>query len=298
MSRFNGFFALVAKLRLGFWGLVLVSCTIIEDKDITSQAELKKVKLTSIDIVQDTHGGSKTIRAKLVEDTTFTISTTPDGVINRYVEWSVPALPNLKLKYRSPITTSHKYYQYYLSNGNLYTFGVQKDTVFAEVYRFRYDASGRMNKVITFINPDLSSNATIDLVSNDTLYYNASGKIEKITRRLASGSMSDFIPSYNNRVTGFTFSGKNYDGNSQGSGNCPNGGSGPDLCGSLSTQGLSNPNANISGPYVNYYDQEQIGLLSSFRLEDARYNNGGFYQCSGTGCGRELAVHRKYTSHS
>ena len=287
MSRFNGFSTVVSKFPIGFWAVLLVSCTIIEDKDITSLADLKKVKLTSIDIFQDTHAGSKTVTAKLVEDATINI-TTPDGILNRYVEWSVPALPSLKLKYRSPITTVHKYYQYYLSNGNLYTFGVQKDTIFAEVYRFRYDATGRLNKIITFINPSLSSSTTIDLASKDTLIYKSSGELEKITRKLPDGSTSDFTSlTYNNRVTGFTFSGKNYDGNSQGSGNCPNNGSGQDLCGSLSTPG-SNPNPNLSGPYVNYYDQKEIGLLNYFQLQDGRYNGSNFYQCSGTACGREL----------
>ncbi len=293
MSHFNGFFTVVSKFRTGFWALLLASCTIIEDSDITSQSELKKVKLTSIDIVQDTHGGSKTVTAKLVEDATVNVST-PDGILTRYVEWSVPALPSLKLKYRSPIATAHKYYQYYLSNGNLYTFGVQKDTIFAEVYRFRYDATGRLNKIITFINPSLSSSTTIDLASKDTLIYKSSGELEKITRKLPDGSMSDFSAfTFNNRLTGFTFGGTNYSNpNSQGSGSCPNGGSGLDLCGSLSVP-FNTGNTNISGPYVNYFDQKQLGLLNSFRLEDGRYsqsnnNQPSFFQCSGTGCGREL----------
>ncbi|HWA35174.1 MAG TPA: hypothetical protein VG737_13635 [Cyclobacteriaceae bacterium] len=150
------------------------SCTIIQDSDIKSAADISNLKLVNITISQATLNGQLGTGIMPLIDKTVSIST-PQGMITRYVEMGAPSFPtNSKMKYRASVPDNAKLYIYYFSTGKPSTLGIYKenivngkvkDSTFYEIYRFRYDANGRVNKFTTFLDP--ISSAT----SNDTLIY-------------------------------------------------------------------------------------------------------------------------------
>ncbi len=163
------------------------SCSIIQDSDIKSAAEASNLKLTLIKIDQavQTSGNFSTVATPLV-DKVVSISTTA-GLVNRYVEFGAPVFPtNGKIKYKTAVADGSKLYVYYFSTGKPSSLGIYKenvvsgkvkDSTFYEVYRFRYDASGRLTKFTTFLNP------TAAPTTNDTLIYGLGNQVATILRR-------------------------------------------------------------------------------------------------------------------
>ncbi len=180
MSRFNGFLRLISRFRTFCWLLLLlISCTIIEDMDITSKAELDNLKLKYIEIVQETNSGNTTSVAKVTTDSVVNIAVS-GSTINRTLWMDWPALGNSKLKLKSGVTTSFKSYTSYIESGKPWTFYLfDKDSVLSELYRFRYDANGRLNRIITNVPFVENGPAT----SNDTIIYDTGGKLSSIIRR-------------------------------------------------------------------------------------------------------------------
>jgi len=186
MSRVIDFARWFSTFRSMGWLFVLMfSCTIIDDSDITSQEELDNLRLKSIEIKQETNSGSSTIVAKVTTDSVINVST-PNGILKRTVWMDWPALGNHKLKLKSGITTAFKTYTSYLESGKPYTFYIfNSDSVLLELYRFRYDANGRLNKIITIVPFVDGGPAT----SNDTLIYETtSGILSSVIRRSADPS--------------------------------------------------------------------------------------------------------------
>jgi hypothetical protein len=106
------------------------------------------------------------------------------------MDW--PALGNSKLKLKGGATTSFRTYTSYLESGKPYTFSVSdKDSILLELYRFRYDASGRLNKIITNVPYVEGGQST----TNDTLIYDVAGNLIRIDRRSSDPSKAGaFIP--------------------------------------------------------------------------------------------------------
>ncbi len=166
---------------------LVCSCSIIQDSDIKSAAEAANLKLTSIQIDQVTQtNGSSTATMTPTVDKSVNISTSA-GLLTRYVEFNAPSFSaTSKIKYRTSVADGSKIYVYYFSSGKPSALGIYKenvvngkvkDSTFYEVYRFRYDASGRLNKFMTFLNP------TAAPTSNDTLIYGAGNQVATVLRR-------------------------------------------------------------------------------------------------------------------
>jgi hypothetical protein len=167
--------------------LLAFSCSIIQDSDIKSAAEVSNLKLTSIKLDQATQaGGTTTATITPVVDKVVNISTAA-GLLTRYIEFNAPVFSaTSKVKYKTAVADGARMYIYYFSTGKPSTFGIYKenivngkvkDSTFYEVYRFRYDASGRMNKFVTFLNP------TAAATSNDTLVFGNANQVTSILRR-------------------------------------------------------------------------------------------------------------------
>lgn len=166
MSRFNGFSRVDSKFRIGFWALLLVSCTIIEDSDITSPNDYSKLKLKGFEIKQSTNKGEQTSTAQ--------ITINASGKIEK-INW--PALGDFKFKFRTPISTSATSLLTYNSAGTLTTFDTQVGSQSVEKYDFLYNSAGQLIRLIssgTFANNIVST--------SDSLIYNTEGRLIKFER--------------------------------------------------------------------------------------------------------------------
>jgi hypothetical protein len=180
MSRFNGFFALFNKLRLGFWTLLLTSCTIIKDSDITSSSDFNKLKLKGFEINQTTNSGDQTNTAQ--------ITLNAQGKTEK-INW--PALGNNKFNFRTSITTSATSLLTYNSTGNLITFDTQVGSQSVERYDFLYNSMGQLIRLIssgTFANNVVST--------SDSLIYNAQERLAKLERTTKSTTGANVKTTY------------------------------------------------------------------------------------------------------
>jgi hypothetical protein len=172
----------------------LLSCTIIEDSDITSQEELDNLKLLSIDLEQQTSGGTSTSAARVTLDKAVNISN--NGVtIKRQIWMDWPALgANSKLKLKSGITTTFRSYASFLEGGKpwtFYLFSNGPDSTIYELYNFRYNSSGRLASVTTRVPYVNGGQAT----TYDTLIYDNGGRL------LNSGGFTRRYPATNTTAT-------------------------------------------------------------------------------------------------
>lgn len=148
--------------------LMIFSCTIIKDEDITDPTQTSKLKLKSIEIKQSLNSGDQTSLA--------TVTLNSSGQIEK-INW--PALGNKKLKFRSGFTSAATSTLSY-TGGKLTTFDTQSGL---EKYVFEYNGAGNLVKLIstgTFANNIVK---TID-----TLYYDTQNRITRLERSLFNGA--------------------------------------------------------------------------------------------------------------
>ena len=198
---------------------LLFACTLIEDRDITSQEELEKITLKFVEMKIETNAGVNNIKAT-VTSVDYSEIIVPDGTITKQVWMNWPALTS-KLKLKNGSSSSFKSYTSYLQTGkprNYYLIDSNSDTL--EFYRFRYDASGRLNQIITFA-PFVSGGPA---TSRDTIIYsnaNNSSEVTSIIRRSSdpakAGTFTIQSGSFFN-LQGFNFQGIAYNKSCQGNG--------------------------------------------------------------------------------
>lgn len=254
--------------------LLVLSCTIIEDSDITSLAEYNKLSLKSIEINQETLAGNSTKLALLKYDSVQNFVDSNTGArITRLQRFTLPSLGTLKMKLRSGTTTNTEFFIYFKEDGLPYTFGIFAGDSLVEHYSFRYNASNQLNKIRTRLNPIDGRPAT--LVTTDTLTYSPSpeGKLVSMTRK-GVGSFTFQFGTYNSEQTlsSMTFLGQNYNIYT---GNCSNGFS-SNVCGQL-----YKPVGN-GGYTVHNEIQLTLGKTTQTTITDQRLSN------SGCDCQREL----------
>lgn len=259
------------------WG----ACDIISDDDITTMARLDDLKLTSFDIVQHTSKGSSTLSSTLLADSAVSISTGTGQTINRIVWYSVPGLGSLKLKYRSGANSNLRTYTSYFGDNQPYTFVLYQGDSAVEIYRFRYDVSGKLNRIVTDINP--VDGLPLLSRTNDTIIYNSATEIGSIIRRSPDesrrGTFSFEYGGFGNTaraITRISFQSINLQPNWD---NCPNG-SGNNFCMGFNYQAPTPPNdfaMNISkiGLKLEY----SFDKLMSLKFLDRKLDNNGGTCC-------------------
>jgi hypothetical protein len=151
---------------------LLLSCTILEDSDITSYDELKKLKLKSIQITE-TSNGIANLKTALVTEEDIN-ETLPNGATltkRKTISW--PAFSNAKFQFRSGVTSDITLVSEYFANGKIKFWKVKSGGTVYETYEFKYDA-GVLNFLVTTIK-DKSTNQTIttdtDIYDTKDLYF-------------------------------------------------------------------------------------------------------------------------------
>lgn len=163
--------------------LLLFSCTIIKDGDILTMDQFDNLHLQSIDIIQQKGGNSGPGIPSDSKSVTATISkvdqiniTSPFGNITRFVKIDFPTVSDLVFEFRSKPNSAATLEQYFLSDGRPYSFEVLKSSASLELYKFGYDNTKRLNKLVFYLGKTL--------ISDDTLIYDNTGKnITRIVRR-------------------------------------------------------------------------------------------------------------------
>lgn len=272
MSRFNGFFRLISRYQsLGWLPLLFISCTIIEDTDITSAEQLGELKLQSLEILQETKGGNqKTTLTQKYDSIVDIIDTSTGARITRKVGYDLPSLGNFKMKLRSASSTNTTVTISFKDDTQPYTFRIYQGDSVIELYRFRYDASNRLNMITTLINP--IDNKPPLFQTTDLLSY-AGDNVTSLIRTSPDPTKSATINiQYGGSGNGLSVSSFNYLGVNYGQlqGNCPNGSSANDCTGYLVGP------IQLQGIYSSYTisTNHESDILNQIRLEDSKINGG------------------------
>lgn len=172
--------------------LAATSCTIVQDSDITDPAAFEKFKLKNFSITQDTHNGKKTTTATLLYDSAVNVKDPATGsIVVRKMMYNFPNPGNLKVRMRSGSSAELKLTCSYLSGNKPYTVVLYQNDSAVEIYRFRYNNGGNLNRIVTTINP--VDNKPFIYHTNDTLIYTGSGIVTKILRRSPDASAAATI---------------------------------------------------------------------------------------------------------
>lgn len=253
-----------AYIKVVVTGLIF-SCSIIDDSDITSEEEFKKLKVKSIDIVQQTATKSSTSTIQVTLDTTVNISSV-NGTLTRYVEMSLNNFSSSKLKFASGTTSSKlTMFEYFLSDGRPHSFGIMKDTVL-ELYRFRYNDQKKLMRINFFLGEGR-------LVNSDSIVYNNSGRIGSIVRKAyedasKNGTLTvSYGGGFTVSISQFALGSYQYQ---QTGGSCPNGG----VSGACSGYMRTNTGGGGNAPQVTL-KKVGVQLTEEVSLEDIRNNGNG-----------------------
>jgi len=144
-------------LSMIFMGLLL-SCSILEDTDITTADELQKLKLTSIVVTETLNGSTSTQTAKVTEE--IINETLPNGATltkRKTILW--PTFTNPKFQFRSGVSKDITLVSEYLYNGKIKFWHVYSSGIETEKYEFLYD-----NGVLAFLKTTITANNQKTLV--------------------------------------------------------------------------------------------------------------------------------------
>ena len=143
-----------------------------------------------------------------------------------------------------------------------------------EFYRFLYNASNKLAKVTTSLDP--IDNLPISVATNDTLTYDAAGNLEGFTRRspdVAKTGTFTFEFGQNGTeqlLSTATFQGQMYNLYAS----CNDGGRDSNICGGFTKQlGYS------TNPTIGMLDQLTLGRSSSETLTDERFKGDSSCDC-------------------
>jgi hypothetical protein len=257
--------------------LIWSSCNIIDDDAITDRDRLADLRLTNYSFNQKTVSGETNQVSTLLYDSSVNIPVPNGLVVNRKLMFSLPSLGNYKMKYRSGATSNLKAYTSFVGENKPYTFIIYQGDSIVEHYRFRYDNTGKLTKIVTDINP--VDNLPLLYQTVDNLEY-SSNKIQSVSRvsddaareqeitieRLTQGTIQ-VVSRVNGRYAQFR----------SGSGNCPDG-SGANCIGF--NYDLVDPNTGSSSASVIIISMQfALDRLSEIHLLDDKANNGGAGGC-------------------
>lgn len=265
-QRITYFLSLKQRFLYSIAFLMIFSCTIIKDEDITDPTQTSKLKLKSIEIKQSLNSGDQTNLA--------TVTVNSSGQIEK-INW--PALGNKKLKFRSGITSAATSTLSY-TGGKLTTFDTQSGL---EKYVFEYNGAGNLVKLTSTGTLGLTVTKTVD-----TLYYDTQNRITRLERSLFSGAGVKIQISINpitylgdGTLDTFIYNGKPVE-LSPGTGYCPN-----DKVSSNCVRYDFGIGGQNEGPPNLLFERVLTGVLID-RIEFADYRGPSNSGCNG--CNRPL----------
>ena len=160
------------RVTVGVLLLLLISCSIVKDSDVTSLTELKSLTLKSFEIVQHSQAGNSSAFASLKYDSVVSRTSAGTGAhISRVKAFTLPAFGNPKMKLKSGTTAATEITIGYRDNGMPNAFVVSKGDSVVEVYKFFYNSSSP-NQLIKFVvDIDPIDNLPELLHIKDTIIY-------------------------------------------------------------------------------------------------------------------------------
>lgn len=268
--------------------LLIISCSIIKDSDVTSLDQLNKLKLSSIDIVQDLSGTVSTGKAVVTDSIYGTPATAGVFIdINNLITGSVtkqtsitwPLFTKTKMLFRSKITsTGIVIKNYFYQNGAPRSCTVYQNRQLKEWYSFYYNNSWKLTNIRSRI---YSSVPTADTtIYRDSLIYNSSGYISSMVRKSPTTPSKVAMINFTYQQYGsnsslqlggttFSYSGYNYFYSNC---NCPN--NSGNACSGADAQV-----SNLSARFIATGAQLS-SIVTQLKIDDIK-NTGG--NCGGSG---------------
>ena len=166
---------------------MLAACSILEDSDISSSDDLAKLKLKSIQIVHAINGSSTHQEASAVDEAVDISSAV--GHITRRMIISWPDLGSQpKFKFRSELTSNIQIRFLIGADGKIRYGYVDSGDITYEVYRFEYDAQGRLLKLgISISQNGVDFVSTLDTFDPPGGYFAYRSSADPTKRALLGG---------------------------------------------------------------------------------------------------------------
>jgi len=281
--------------------LVLISCTMIKDSDVTSLDQLNNLKLTSIEIVQNLNSGASSSNA-IVQDSLYKTPVQATIDINGKISGSVvkqtsitwPVIAKPKMIFRSKVfSTGIVIKNYFYQNGKPRSSTVYQNGQLKEWYSFYYDNNYKLTNLRSRIY--LSVPAADTIITKDSLIYGISGielgHVTSILRKLPITNASPvtihfpYTNTYGGNINlGISNSGGSnttYGSYQYNYGNC--------LCPNNSNNSCFGCDAQLStsqgsSPTSHYLieGQQLSNLLSQLKIIDVKVNTNGSCGQSGS----------------
>ena len=153
----------VAMLALFF------SCSILEDSDITSSDQFKKLNLKSIEITQTVNGNSITKIASVKTEAIDESSSI--GKLTKRVTISWPTFEDQRFRFRSGVTDAITIIGEYGADDKIKFWRVKSSGTIAETYMFIHNSDGTLNTLKSFITVDGIVTTNTDPYSTDILNF-------------------------------------------------------------------------------------------------------------------------------
>ncbi len=164
------------QAAFGILLLVLMSCTIVKDSDITSITQLNSLSLKSFEIDQATQVGSSSTLATLKYDSIVNHTSNGTGAhVSRVKGFALPSLGNYKIKLKSGVNAVTEIKIAYKDNGMLNACIIYQGNSPVESYLFFYNTNNQLIKVSTVLSPTPGNAPTYETV--DILTYGAAGDV-------------------------------------------------------------------------------------------------------------------------
>lgn len=164
----------IRNFCVAFLLLVVISCSIVNDNDVTSLDQFNKLTLKSFEIKQSLSSGSSSTLGTWKYDSAQNFVSKVSGYhITLLRGFSLPALGTRKVQLRSGVNTKTDIKIYYRDDGLPVTFWIFAGDSLVESYRLFYNSSKLLAKVVTDLDPIDGKPQTIHF--KDSVYYPAGG---------------------------------------------------------------------------------------------------------------------------
>lgn len=147
---------------------MLLSCTILENTDITTASELKALKLKNIEVTETLNGNTITNSATITEEA---INDPSQPSLSKRISISWPYSSNSKFQFRSGATSDITLVSEYLYNGKIKFWRVKSSGKEVEKYEFLYDPNGVLGLLKTTIITNSDTTTYSDSYSSDVYNF-------------------------------------------------------------------------------------------------------------------------------
>ena len=152
---------------------ILLSCSILEDSDITTYDELKNLKLNEITFTQVLSSGTYTRRIPATDSTlniSFSLGKLTKQTKLTWGDVDAYGKTSSKFRFRSGVTSNISIVNRYFDNGNLRSSWVFSGSTIRELYYFKYNSNGKIQTLLRTLYTD-PNDLTKKTTSYDSIFY-------------------------------------------------------------------------------------------------------------------------------